>query len=184
MRTPICFSGSRFSRGTFLGSKSGGKYLQSTFRSPIVKDQLFRPFEGRKRPALLMLTGERRPLLRTGGSALCFLGVRVMHKIVFDRVPPAFAPFRTATKKGKSRYMIRRNVSLNRVDLEGQADQLSHAPLWRRSPVSKGQQQLPPLLDDSPPASLPRYSSTPGVSSKCSPYRIIAETVSPKQFQV
>jgi len=49
--------------------------------------------------------------------------------------------------------MIRRNVSLNRVDLEGQADQISNAPLWRRSPASKG--QLPSLVDDSP-TSLPR----------------------------
>lgn len=46
IRTPICFSGSRFSRGTFLGSKSGGKYLLSTLRSPMVEDRLSRPLRG------------------------------------------------------------------------------------------------------------------------------------------
>lgn len=36
MRTPICFCGSRLSLGTFFGSKSGGKYLLSTLRSPML----------------------------------------------------------------------------------------------------------------------------------------------------
>lgn len=44
IRTPICFSRSRFIRGTFFGSKSGGKYLFSTLRSPMLEDQLPRPW--------------------------------------------------------------------------------------------------------------------------------------------
>ena len=36
MRTSTCLYGSYFLLGTSKGSKSGGKYLLSTFRSPMV----------------------------------------------------------------------------------------------------------------------------------------------------
>lgn len=77
IRTPICFSGSRFIRGTFFGSKSGGKYLFRTLRSPMVEEgPLSRPWRGEKndlRCYIYMGVGRCRPLqrARVSLSMLC-----------------------------------------------------------------------------------------------------------------